>query len=307
MSFLKSHTYNPDKDISDLAGIVFAVTGGSAGIGFGIVAYLVQHNASKILILSNKKQHAEEAMEELKEFGDTSHVHWVHCDLSDLKQTDQVAKELARNEKQLDALICNAGLGVGKYWETTDGLDSHFQVNHLSQFHLLLILLPNLQATPNSRLVLMSFELHRAATPNTNFASVEEINTDVEPSFLYNQSKLAQVLIVRALKRRMDEGKLGFGSSNKVFINATHPGAVSTDQPIQSEEAYGLKGTIGVAAIRPFMKDPVKKGCRSVLFVATVEKWSKMGLVASILCLVRRLRVQAIERRMWIYRKGFGG
>lgn len=43
-------------------------------------------------------------MEELKEYGDTSRVHWVHCDLSDLKQTDQVAKELAHSEKRLDAV-----------------------------------------------------------------------------------------------------------------------------------------------------------------------------------------------------------
>ena len=77
----------------------------------------------------------------------------------------------------------------------------------------------------------------------------------------------------------MDEGKLGFSSANnRVFINATHPGAVSTDQPIQSEEAYGLKGTIGVAMIRPFMKDPVKKGCRSGLFAATAEEVVTEGI-----------------------------
>ena len=83
---------------------IYIITGGSAGIGFGIVAHILQHNAAKILLLSNKKQHAEEAMEELKSFGDTDRVHWVHCDLSSLKQTDKVAKKLYNEEKQIDAV-----------------------------------------------------------------------------------------------------------------------------------------------------------------------------------------------------------
>ena len=84
------------------------VTGGSAGIGFGIVAHLLQHNAERIQLLSNKKQHAEEAMEELEAYGDTGRVKWIHCDLSDLKKTDEVAKQLLREEKHIDAVCTTA-------------------------------------------------------------------------------------------------------------------------------------------------------------------------------------------------------
>lgn len=79
------------------------MTGGSAGIGFGITAHLLQHDASKILLLSAKEQHADEAMEELKKYGDTSKVHFVQCDLKDLKKTEEVAKQL-KSEKQIDAV-----------------------------------------------------------------------------------------------------------------------------------------------------------------------------------------------------------
>ena len=79
------------------------MTGGSAGIGFGIVAHLLQHNAN-VFLLSNKKQHAEEAMEELREWGDTSRVEWIHCDLSDLKQTDEVAQRLRKEKPRIDAV-----------------------------------------------------------------------------------------------------------------------------------------------------------------------------------------------------------
>ena len=101
---------------------VFIVTGGSAGIGFGIVAHLLQHGAAKIVLLSNKEEHATEAIKELKDWGDVSVVNWRQCDLADLKQTHEVAKQLKAELKQIDALVCNAGLGVGKYWETKDGL-----------------------------------------------------------------------------------------------------------------------------------------------------------------------------------------
>ena len=82
---------------------MYIVTGGTAGIGFGISAHLLQHNASKVILVSQKEEHADEAMEELKKYGDTNRVHWVQCDLKDLKRTNEVAQEL-KNERQIDAV-----------------------------------------------------------------------------------------------------------------------------------------------------------------------------------------------------------
>ncbi|KIV80422.1 hypothetical protein PV11_07922 [Exophiala sideris] len=277
-SLLSSNTFNPDKDIPDLTGKTYIVTGGSAGIGFGIAAHLLQHNASSITILSNKEDHAQSAIEELKEYGDTSKVHWTKCDLEDLKFTDKVANELAQSHQKIDGLILNAGLGVGVYNETKDHLDSHFQVNHLSQFHLMLKLLPNLQATPYSRIVFESSELHRGANDDAKFESEAEIDRDIGPTKLYNRTKLAQILIARALQRRIDNHQLGFTSGSKVFVNAVHPGGVETDQPKQAEEAYGTLGVIGHNLIKPFMKDPVSQGCRPALYAATSKEIEEQGI-----------------------------
>ncbi|KAI9804553.1 MAG: hypothetical protein M1825_001453 [Sarcosagium campestre] len=303
-SLLTGNKFDPNTDIPDLADKIYVVTGGSAGIGFGIVAHLLQQNPAKVYLLSNKAQHADEAVEELKKWGDTQKVEWIKCDLANLKQTDEVAKKLKSELSTLDGLILNAGIGVGKYWETQDGigtpvslhprkwkfrfsrrglisastrLDSHFQINVLSQLHLALVLLPILQRTPSSRLTLQSSDLHRGAQSSTAFADLSELNTDIGPSYLYNRTKLAQILAVRALVRRMEAGKLGFGAGDskdegktgQVWINATHPGAVSTDQQDQAVDAYGKAADIAVKAIRPFMKDAVEEGCRSILFAST--------------------------------------
>lgn len=87
------------------------VTGGTAGIGFGITAHLLQHNASRIILLSQKEEHAEEAKEELKKYGDASKVEWIQLDLKDLKQTDRVAKQLAE-EQQIDGVSCPSSLDI---------------------------------------------------------------------------------------------------------------------------------------------------------------------------------------------------
>lgn len=107
---------------------------------------------------------------------------------------------------------------------------------------------------------------------NLAFGSVDELNTDIGPQNLYARSKLAQILFIRALLRRKNQGVLGFDAGNNEagpWLIATHPGGVSTDQPKQAEQAYGLLGQIGVAAIRPFLKDPMSQGCRPALFAAT--------------------------------------
>jgi len=94
-SLLSSNTFDPNEVILDLSGKVdiqhivqpfyklkkltdlqkvYVVTGGSAGIGFGIVTHLLHHNAGKIYLLSQKAEHADEATSELKNYGDHSRV-----------------------------------------------------------------------------------------------------------------------------------------------------------------------------------------------------------------------------------------
>ena len=137
---ITGNKFDPDKDIPDLSGKVwilrspnreypawytvayflakspliqvYVITGGSAGIGFGITAHLLQHNAARIVILSQKEEHAEEAKQELNKYGDSSKVEWIQLDLKNLKQTDEVAKQLV-SEDRIDgvSIKCQRDLG----------------------------------------------------------------------------------------------------------------------------------------------------------------------------------------------------
>ncbi|KAK1064352.1 hypothetical protein LTR12_006457 [Friedmanniomyces endolithicus] len=275
---LGSNTFDPSKDIADLSGKVYVVTGGSSGIGFGIVAHLLQHNPERIHLLGKKEEHIHEAEESLKNWGDVSRITSLQIELEDLHQTASVAKQLASELTRLDALVLNAGLGVGVYNETKDGIDSHFQVNVLAQHHLMMMLLPILTKTPESRVVFQSSELHRLGTSTVHFADLAEINQDVGPMILYNRSKLAQILLAKSMVRHKKQSQLGLIPSHGPYFIATHPGGVSTDQPKQAEEAYGVMGKIGVMATRPFMSDPIDQGCRPALFAATSRDVVTEGL-----------------------------
>ena len=269
---LTGNTFDPNTAIPDLSGKVFVVTGGSAGIGLGICAHILQHNPAALYILSKKVEHLEEAEKALEAYGDLSKVHTIQCDLEDLHQTGEVATRLRHDLVRLDALVLNAGVGVGKYAESKDGIDTHMQVNVIAQFHMAMVLLPLLVQTHDSRLVLQSSDLHRGAFSDTHFKDLTELNQDIGPARLYNRSKLAQILLVRALARRKERSELGLKPMSAPWINATHPGAVSTDQQEQAVEAYGTLGKIGVAVTRPFFKDPIDEGCRPALFAATSLK-----------------------------------
>lgn len=210
-----------------------------------------------------------EAEKGLKKYGDISRVKTIQLDLEDLRQTDDVAKQLASELTRLDALILNAGLGVGPYSETKHGIDNHMQVNVIAQHHLMMTLLPVILKTQDSRIVMQSSEIHRMGTGDVEFKDLAEINTDIGAWKLYGRTKLAQVLMVRGLVHRKAKGQFGLQDQKSPWILATHPGGVVTDQQEQAVEAYGTMGKLGVKAVRPLMKDPVDEGCRPILFAAT--------------------------------------
>ena len=277
--FFRGESFDPDKDIPDLTGRVYLITGASTGIGYGIAAHLLQHNAAQIIVLSNNKSHADDMLQDIASYGDASRIQWQQCDLRDLKATDKLAQHLKTTIPRLDGLILNAGIGVNNFALTPDGLDSHIQINMLSQLHLLLTLLPNLISTAQetktpSRIVMMSSEMHKIVPPSCNFQDPSELTNDIGATALYGRSKLAQILIVRHMAQLLEAGKLGFENRSDghalVLLNATHPGGVNTPQQDQFTEAWGeTAGKAVKAMVRPLMTDPVRHGCRSALFVLT--------------------------------------
>lgn len=127
---LLSRRFRPEQ-LPDLSGRVAVVTGGSSGIGFYDALELAKVGATVIIISANEKKGKEaeaEINKQLKEVTSYGSVTWYGVDLTNLKEVDKLAKQLASELERLDIFIANAGIGQAPYGLTDDGLERHFEV-----------------------------------------------------------------------------------------------------------------------------------------------------------------------------------
>ena len=120
------------------------VTGGTNGMGKGVAKVLagIDNQIHEVIILCRSKALGEATIKEIESATNNNKISIVICDLTKLSDVRNAIKEIQSQHKYLDGIFINAGLGyAAKRIETEDGMDSHFQVNYLSQFMLTLNLL----------------------------------------------------------------------------------------------------------------------------------------------------------------------
>lgn len=208
------------------------MTGGSEGIGFGVTYTLLKHDIAKLFILSKSKEVVDGAKDAMaKELGQdkADRTIWLECDLGDWIRVKDVAEDIKRQADRLDILVNNAGRGTMPAQLTQFGVDRHMAVNHMGHVVLTSHLLPLMKRTAEQgnmvRISNQSSSLHHKVPSDIQFASLEEINTDIGPNGQYGRSKLAGILYARYFDRKVTRN----GHPN-VLMNATHPGFVSTAQ-----------------------------------------------------------------------------
>ncbi|KAF8134585.1 hypothetical protein EV363DRAFT_1396979 [Boletus edulis] len=266
-----------------MRGRTILVTGGTAGIGYEVARAFAESHA-RVLLLSRKVENGDRAISEIKKaVPGYADVHFVECDLGDLKNVKETGDKIREEEERLDIIVADAGIGVNKFDVSSDGIDRHFAVNHLGHFLLINRLLPlmrktsKLADTPSPRIVSISSELHRMAPSSVQFANKEEVtevgSKNLSAVSLYARTKLANILFT---KYTLVERALA-PSRDRIWALATHPGAVHTGQQDQFKEAYGsLVGSLVKAVTVPFMRNP-EQGSVSTLWAATADDVEKNG------------------------------
>lgn len=93
---------------------VNVVTGGTRGIGFAIAAAMLQQGDA-VAITGTSAQGAERAEQKLRTLaGDDDRVMGLACDVRDAAAVQQAFTAIADRFQGIDALINNAGVGVGR-------------------------------------------------------------------------------------------------------------------------------------------------------------------------------------------------
>jgi 3-oxoacyl-[acyl-carrier protein] reductase len=94
--------------MSSLQGTTAVVTGGSQGIGAGIVRKLAEQGAAVLFNYNSNKEPAEKLVEELEANG--SRAITVKADVTDGDELDAMFETAARHFGKIDTLVNNAGI-----------------------------------------------------------------------------------------------------------------------------------------------------------------------------------------------------
>ena len=238
-------------DIPDLTGRRAVVTGANAGLGLEIVHALAARGADVVLACRNTTK-ADAAAEQVRARTPGAALEVRELDLADL---DSVAAFADGFDGRLDLLVNNAGLMAVDESRTAQGFETQFGVNHLGHFALTARLMPQLLATPGSRVGSMSSMGHRAARGSADPTLARRYDRWQS----YFQSKLANLLFTAELQRRLAEA----GAST--IAVAAHPGGSNTDL---GTEGSGLLNA-GMRLLVPFLTQSAELGTRPMLRALT--------------------------------------
>lgn len=220
------------KNHSSICGRTFMVTGATSGMGREVAFVLASHGAV-VILLSRNAEKLQVTQGQLQQ----AVVHTITCDLSSLAAVQAaIAAYKALNLTQgLHALICNAGIAFTWRELAPDPehnwhkhkVESQFATNYLGHFALTLGLMPELiQAGRHggkARIALVSSVLHHAAYLGDGIRLQDLSGQEwYEPVEAYGQSKLALLLFMEQLERRLEE------KNWPVTVNAMHPGMVNS-------------------------------------------------------------------------------
>ena len=217
-------------------GKTVVMTGATSGIGEVAALHLAERGA-RIVLVARDHARARATLERLTRAG-PGIEHAVHlADLGLMAEQRRVAEQIARAEPCIDVLINNAGALYMGTTRTAEGLAATFATNHLAYYVLTLLLLPRLRASSQGRIVCTASRAHQQGRMDFDHLQRDGLSG-------YAQSKLANLLFVRQLVRRLGQGP--------VTVNALHPGFVATRFADNCGAGWrliarGLKSVVGIS------------------------------------------------------------
>ncbi|MDF1705317.1 MAG: SDR family oxidoreductase [Aeromicrobium sp.] len=252
-----------DLPIPDLTGRRALVTGGSDGMGVGIVSRLAAAGAEVLVPVRNRGK-GEAAAAQIRAEHRDARITLPDLDLSSLASVEALAEALLAEGEPIHLLINNAGVMNPPERQTTaDGFELQLGTNHLGHFALVGRLLPLLQAG-QARVTSQSSIAARGGA-----ISWEDLNGEKSYDSMkaYRQSTLAIGLFGIELARRSQARGWGITS------NVSHPGVAPTSLLAARPELGRSEDTREVRMIRWLSR-------RGVL-VGTVESATLPALLAA--------------------------
>ena len=244
------------KNIGDLSGKKFLITGGTSGIGKEAARELIRAGAH-VTITARDAQKGETTALELG----NKNISVGALDLTSLVSIHEFAKSITQD---FDVLILNAGVMATPLAHTKDGFELQLGTNHLGHFAVAGLL----HSKVTDRIVSVASQAHRLG--NFGDGSKAEILRRAKgvgaykPWGAYGDSKLANLLFTNELQRRIMKNNWRFTAY------AVHPGYSNTNLQSVSPAMRGASAEARItAAANALVAQSASRGALPTLCAAT--------------------------------------
>ncbi|GLW35108.1 oxidoreductase [Actinoplanes regularis] len=240
--------------IPDQHGRTVVVTGANSGLGLVTAAELAHRGAHVVLAVRNTAAGEEAA----GRIGGAVEVR--ELDLASLASVRAFAVQLTADHPAIDLLVNNAGVVLlGPRRTSADGFELHLGTNMLGHFALTGLLLGNLAAARQARVVSLSSITHKNAHLDFDDLMFER---GYRAASAYGRSKLATTIFGVELDRRLRAAGLPIVSA------LAHPGLTRTNLTPRAWEHRGRLGQL-IASLGLLATQPVEQGTLPQLRAAT--------------------------------------
>jgi len=251
-------------DLPDQAGRTVLVTGPTiGGLGHHTALELARRGARVVLAGRNPTK-VSATVEAIRREVPSAELETLRVDLADLDSVRSAAGAAARIGA-VDVLVNNAGVMGTAYERTKDGLELQMATNHFGPFLFTGLLLPQLVASGDARVVTVSSIMHKMARR----APLDEPHTQSGRYWtwqVYSQSKLANLLFTSELERRVRAAEL------PVTAVAAHPGFSGTHLAANGQYGRAAGGAASIldATIKA-VSQSAAAGAWPLLMAATAD------------------------------------
>ena len=231
---------------------IAVITGANSGIGFETTKALAQQGYHVVLVCRNLNR-AEVAIKSLKEASKDLSYDLYLADLSSIKQTLHVGKQLSEKYLKIDVLVNNTGLFIPEQKRSEDGFELTLANNHLSAFVLTHTLLPSLYNAPMARIITVASQAQMLAKLTLDNINLEGNFRDM---LAYANSKLYNIMFTLKLAELLKH--------TKIKVTCMHPGGVNTNF---GKTTTGITGFV-FKQLGWLLRTP-KKGAETVIWLAS--------------------------------------